>query len=103
MILHTVLRIVPKRYKYCFSFKIEHVNKDVQQKSIWPKKLMSLYYCFVSRDNFFNYSTYFLTILTNFLKIKMMVWVKPWLQRRSSKSVYRNLVLELKLPERYVC
>ena len=30
-----------------------------------------------------------------------LVLVKPWLQRRSTKSMYHNIILELKLQDRY--
>ena len=32
---------------------------------------------------------------------RRLLWVKPWLQRRSAKSVYHNIISELKLQDRY--
>ena len=32
---------------------------------------------------------------------RCLLWVKPWLQRRSAKSVYHNIISELKLQDRY--
>ena len=29
------------------------------------------------------------------------MWVKPWLQRRSTKSVYHNIISEQELQDRY--
>ena len=41
----------------------------------------------------------------NFLSIlpksrRHLVWVEPWLQRRSTRCVYQNLISELKLQKR---
>ena len=32
---------------------------------------------------------------------RRLVWVKPWLQCRATKSVYHNIISELKLQDRY--
>ena len=42
----------------------------------------------------------------NFLSIlpksrRQLVWVEPWLQRRSTRCVYQNLISELNLQKRY--
>ena len=44
--------------------------------------------------------------VTNLLSILLnsrlqLVWFKTWLQRRSTKNVYHNIISELKLQDRY--